>query len=160
MNRGPDPAGSPAGSFRVLVSGDPLGYSLDYGRFILYSVPPGSPCGVNGDVPSPPIGGTLKVFYTVSFDELLPGESASCDVDFTINPFAAAIDPAEVADDVVVQSWRVRAILGSDPDFGDNEATITFLLAPQIPTLDRVGLGLFALGLVVASLVVRSRRKA
>ena len=158
-NKGPDPAGS-AGPFRVFVSSTPLGYSLDYGDLIDYSSPPGPPCLVGGVVPSPPIGGTLKVFYSVVFDELSPGETDSCEVDFTISPFAVEIDPSEVADGVIVQKWDVLATTGADSDFSDNEVTITYLLASQVPTLSPVGLALFALGMGMAFVVVRRRMAA
>ena len=83
---------------------------------------------------------------------------ATCELTFTISPFAERIGPVEIADSRIVQSWRIRALSSTDPDFGNNESTVTYLLASPIPTLDAMALWIFSCGILAAYMVVRRRR--
>lgn len=159
-NHGPDPAGT-TGPFKVVVAGGLLAYSLTYGELIDFDrLSDISICALTAQIGDPLPGEPIPILFTLLFDELPPGESVTCDVEFRINPFAYEIDPRETNDDDILHGWFLGSPPGTDPDLSNNSVDITYLLAPlpaAIPTLSRWGLAAFSLGLVAAYAFVRRR---
>lgn len=162
INHGPDPAGAVGvGTFNVVVAAGLLAYSpihgelMDFDRLSDISI-----CALTAQIGDPLPGEPIPILFTLLFDELPPGESVSCDVEFWINPLAYEIDPRETADDNILHRWTVGSPPGTDPNPSNNRVYTTYLLAPPsatIPTLSPWGLAVLSLGLVAAYAFVRRR---
>lgn len=163
-NYGPDPAGTASPTSLVGIFGSLLSFSLDYGDLIEFDrISEPSLCALTRQTGSPLPGEPIPVAYTVDFSELSPGESATCEIAFEINPFAYLVDPSETEDGNIVSYWRVASPPGNDPNPGNDRVDITYLLvspASDIPTLSSVGLILMAVCIVLAFLPVKSKLRA
>jgi len=161
-NHGPDAAGlvGPPGTFRILVAAGLETYSLVYGELIDFNqIADPSLCALSANLGDPLPGDPIPVIYTLRFENLLPGESKTCDVEFIISPFAHQIDPVETSDGNILHRWTLSSPPGTDPDPSNNRIYVTYQLVPPstIPTLNPWGLAALSLGLVAAYAFVRRR---
>ncbi len=158
-NHGPDTAGAEPPFFSVRASlRDIVTVSSLYGELLDYEgTSPLSDCRISAGHINPLPGEPPGVAYLINFPTMAPGQSRTCRATFTVNTFSEIIDPEEVADGLLVHRWSASAA-GTDPNPDNDRVTVVYRLnATPIPTLQRAGVIIFILMIILAYFTIAKR---
>ncbi len=149
-NFGPDPAGTP-GDFNVTVS-SVFPWSPEFGEPVIFRKLAGSPCLLFWGIPDPYPGDPFVIGYEMALPLIQPGDSASCELTFFVNPLAPDIE--------VPNTWTLFVPDHVDPNPANDTVSFTYKVrVPAIPTLGLFGLLVMVglLGLVSWKTIGRRR---